>query len=88
MSAFTTDLASLGALVFLGAFVILAHAAVIWVSIRPRSGLNWGWQLFAVLLPPFAPVAAFRARRGRLAAITWGVLVVAYLAVYLAWTRD
>jgi len=88
MAALTTDLVILGVLVLLGALWLLAHLLVVWVAIRPRCGLNWGWQLFAVLVPPFAPIAAFRARRGRVSAILWAVLLVAYLGVYAAWARE
>lgn len=66
--------------VLVGAAVLVAHAAVLW-QLR-GSELDWRARLAALLVPPLAPVLAWRAGR-RASPIAWALLVITYVVLRL-----
>lgn len=65
--------------VLVGAAVLFVHAVVLW---QARRAASWGWRLGAIVVPPIAPVLAWREGR-RVAPVAWVILVVAYVVLRL-----
>lgn len=62
------------AVVLVFAAWMLTHLAALWLTLRSSIDSRWKWLS---LVPVLTPIAAWKAER-RGAAITWGVLGVAY----------
>lgn len=70
----------------LGATVMVLHLVLVWLVVRPGSAAGVAGRVLSVVLPPAAPVLAWRAGR-RVAAGLWVVAVAAYVAVRFAYMR-
>lgn len=75
----TAPLLGLLAAILLGAAVLLAHLATLWVTLRSDVEARWKWL---ALVPVLTPVAAWRAGK-RKATWAWLGLLTAYGLVRL-----
>lgn len=82
----TADVVLFATATVLGATLIVLHLLVVWFAVRPGARAGAIPRTLAVLVPPLAPVVAWRAGR-RVAAVLWALVVIAYVAVRVAYTR-
>lgn len=75
----TEALALLATAILLFAAFLVTHVALLWIVARSDVAPRWKWL---ALVPVLTPVSAWIAKK-RAAAITWGVLLVAYGIVRL-----
>lgn len=66
--------------IVVGAAWLLLHAVVVWQAVREGSLAAW-WRLLA-LVPPAAPVVAWKAGR-RVAPVLWAVFLALYASLRL-----
>jgi hypothetical protein len=75
----TEAIALLATAILLFAAFLVTHVALLWIVARSDAAPRWKWL---ALVPVMTPVSAWIAKK-RGAAITWGVLLLAYAIVRL-----